>query len=223
MPTFPGHLVNSYVLRDDDGQATLLDAGLKGAPPRLRDALRFLGIGPRDVTRIVMTHAHNDHAGGLARMASATGAAVTVHAADAPYLRAGRAPELDQSTLFGRLVRDGGTFGAVEVSQEIVDGDLLDVAGGLRAVATPGHSPGHVSYLHEPSRLLITGDALFNWRRRISWPPSFLCTDIALSRRTAAVLADLDYDTVAFMHGPEIRTGARAAVRDFLRRQGAGR
>ena len=50
----------------------------------------------------------------------------------------------------------------VTVGEELVDGQVLDVAGGLRVVHTPGHSPGHVSYLHEPSGVLVTGDAIFN-------------------------------------------------------------
>ena len=44
-----------------------------------------------------------------------------------------------------------------------------------------------------------------------------LCTDAALSRRTAEVLGEVDYDVVAFTHGPEIREDARETVRGFLR------
>jgi len=50
----------------------------------------------------------------------------------------------------------------------------------------------------------------------VSWPVRMLCTDAAMTRRTAKVLGELDDDLVAFTHGPEIRTGAREAVRGFL-------
>ena len=50
----------------------------------------------------------------------------------------------------------------------------------------PG-SPGHVSLLHEPSRLLITGDSIWNAFGRMSWPVRMLCTDAAMTRRTAEV------------------------------------
>jgi glyoxylase-like metal-dependent hydrolase (beta-lactamase superfamily II) len=73
--------------------------------------------------------------------------------------------------------------------------------------------------LHEPSRVLIVGDSIWNVRGRMSWPLAMLCTDVAMTRRTAQVLGELDYDVVAFTHGPEIRTGAREAVRGFLRAQ----
>jgi glyoxylase-like metal-dependent hydrolase (beta-lactamase superfamily II) len=86
-------------------------------------------------------------------------------------------------------------------------------------VHTPGHTPGHMSLVHQESGVLITGDALFNWRRRITWPPVAFCTDAALTRETAARLGDLKYDVVAFTHGPEIRDNAREAVRGFLQDQ----
>ena len=93
---------------------------------------------------------------------------------------------------------------------------MLPVSGGLRVVHTPGHSPGHVSLLHEPTGVLVTGDALFNVRG-IRYSPRALCTDPELNRKSADVLGDLDFEVAAFTHGPDIRHGARDAVRAFLR------
>jgi hypothetical protein len=50
----------------------------------------------------------------------------------------------------------------------------------------------------------------------LTYSPRPLCSDIRLSRRTAHVLGELDYDRVGFTHGPEIVDGARVAVRGFL-------
>jgi hypothetical protein len=47
------------------------------------------------------------------------------------------------------------------------------------------------------------------------------CTDHAMSKETAEVLGEVEYDVAAFTHGPEIREGAREAVRGFLRRRRA--
>ena len=93
---------------------------------------------------------------------------------------------------------------------------LLDVAGGLRVVATPGHTPGHVSLLHEPTRTLITGDAVVNVLG-VHYPPRFFCSDFRMTKRTAHVLGELEYERVGFTHGPDIVDGAREAVRRFLR------
>lgn len=216
VPTAPRDLVNTFVLVDDDGQVTLLDAGTRRAPKTVVDALRHIGHDPSDVTRLLVTHAHPAHVGGLAGLRGRTGATVAVHQRDAAYVREGRGPVLDRSTLGGRLVRRHRGAAPTPVDDELVDGQLLDVAGGLRVVHTPGHTPGHVSFLHEPTKVLITGDAVWNAFSRMRWPVACLCTDAGLNQTTADTLGDLDYDVAAFTHGPEIRDGARDAVRGFL-------
>ncbi len=216
IPTAPRDLINSFALVEDDGQVTLVDAGLKRATKAVVAGLAHLGAGPSDVTRILVTHAHPDHIGGLAGLRGRTGATVAVHERDAAYVREGRGPVLDRRTLGGRLFRRNGRSAPTPVDDELADGQLLDVAGGVRVVHTPGHTPGHVALLHEPSRVLITGDSIFNVFSRMRWPVASFCTDVALTRQTADRLGELDYDVAAFTHGPEIRDGAREAVRGFL-------
>src|SRR3954468_21484185 len=217
IPTAPFDLVNSFLLADEDGSLTLVDAGLKRADRKVLAALAELGKAPQDVTRIVLTHAHPDHAGGLAATTQATGANVLAHYRDAVYLQQGKPPQRDASSLSARVMsRFPSSFGKVDVGQTFQDGDLLPIGGGLRVVHTPGHSPGHVSLLHEPTGVLITGDAIFNVRG-LRYSPATFCTDIKLSRETAERLADLDYEVVAFTHGTHVSTGAREAVRAFLR------
>ncbi len=216
VPTVPRDLINTVVFRDDDGQVTLVDTGLKQAPARILAALAEIGSGPPDVTRILLTHAHADHAGGLADLVRRTGAGVGVHRDDAEGIRHGRSAPLDPHTTAGRLLRRNVGFAAAPVAEELHDDQLLDVAGGLRVVHTPGHTPGHVSLLHEPTRVLITGDAIWNMRARMTWPVFAFCTDARLTQATAHRLGELEYDLVAFTHGPEIRAGAREAVRGFL-------
>lgn len=219
IPTLGPHWVNSYALTDDDGAVTLVDCGLERAPARIVAGLAAIGRHPSDVTRIVLTHAHPDHAGGAAELARRTGARVAVHDGDAGYAAAGSPPRQDRSIAAGRLFARlaSGRFPPVPVGERLRDGQLLPVGGGLRVVPTPGHSPGHVSLLHEPTRLLIAGDAIFNVRG-MRYAPKMLCSDFRLSRRSAHELGELDYDRVAFAHGPEILDDARAAVRGFLAR-----
>src|SRR6476469_4066124 len=57
-------LVNGFALRDDDGQVTLVDMGISRSGPKVLAALAAIGSSPSDVTRLVLTHAHPDHAGG---------------------------------------------------------------------------------------------------------------------------------------------------------------
>ncbi len=214
--------INSFAFVDDDGQVTLVDCGLRKAPPRIVAGLAAIGKHPSDVTRIVLTHAHLDHAGGAREMVGATGVAgVDVHEADAEFVLVGHNPPTAQTTA-GRLMNrlPGGTFDSVAVATELVDGQVIDVAGGVRVVHTPGHTPGHVSLLHEASGVLVTGDAIFNMSWGMSWPMSFVCTSFAQNKQSAHALGELEYDVAAFTHGPEVRDNARETVRGFLRRKG---
>ena len=221
IPTL-GDFINSFAFVDADGQVTLVDCGLKRAPATIVAGLAGIGKTPADVTRIILTHAHGDHAGGgrdMVERCAVDGA--DIHQDDATYIREGRnAPAAD--TTMGRLMSRGGpaSFDPFPISGELVDGQVLDVAGGLRVLHTPGHSPGHVSLLHEESGVLITGDAIFNMAWGMMWPLATVCTSASQNKRSAHVLGEVDYKVAAFTHGPEIRDKAREAVRGFLRRKG---
>ena len=221
IPTVGKDLINSFALVQDDGSVTLVDTGLKRAPARIVAGLASIGKHPRDVTRIVLTHVHPDHAGGAAEMSRRAGAPVLVHGDDHGWARSGRIRGAnDPSTWMGRLFARAGDakIEAFEPGPALMDGQLLPVSGGVRVVHTPGHSPGHISLLIEQSGTLITGDALFNFRflrgARIS--PAFLCSDFAMTKRTAHRLGEMEYEVAAFTHGPEIRDRARETVRGLL-------
>jgi glyoxylase-like metal-dependent hydrolase (beta-lactamase superfamily II) len=212
-----GDWVNGFAFRDDDGQVTLVDFGLKSSATKVLAALDTIGSGPSEVTRILLTHAHPDHAGGAAEISRNTGRAMGIHEADAEYLAAGKSPPRDTSLLLGRLFNrmGGGGFEAVSVGERLTDGQLLPVNGGLRVIHTPGHSPGHVAFLHEPTGVLIAGDSIFNVLG-MRWSIASFCTDFAMSKKTAHRLTEVQYRIAAFTHGPEIRDNPRAAIGNFL-------
>lgn len=218
-----GDFTNAYAVRDEDGQVTLIDTGLKFSANKVSKALRSVGIEHSDVARILISHVHSDHAGSAATMADRTDASVSVHSDDAVFLRTGTTPPLDQSLrlgrFFSRFAGKGQAFTPVEPADELVDGRLLPYGGGLRVLHTPGHSPGHVSFLHEPSGVLVTGDALFNVLGRLGWSVPFFCTDFRMSQRTAQRFTELDFSTVAFMHGPHVADDAQRYVGQFLARK----
>lgn len=219
IPTL-GDYINSFAFVEDDGSVTLVDTGVRSASKRIVAGLADIGKHPRDVQCIILTHAHSDHAGSAAKLLATTRAdGAVVHAEDAEFIEAGKpAPASGLGQVLQRLPGQG--FAAVPVSQQVADGELLDVAGGLRVHHTPGHTPGHMSLLHEPTGVLITGDCIFNMGGRMTWPVRAFCTDFPLNARTAATLADLEYEVAAFTHGPHLDQQARERVRGFLRRKG---
>ena len=220
LPTLGRDLINSFAFEDSDGSLTLVDAGLRGATRRLVAALGDIGRTPDQVTRILVTHAHLDHVGSARRLRAATGGALHVHADDAEFVRQGRPPPRDLSSPLARVL----SFAQRRQAQSPVDdtfreNDVIPVAGGVRVLHTPGHSPGHCSFLHESSGVLVTGDALFNLRGRITYSSLLGCTNYRMSQDTADRLGEVDYEIAAFTHGSEIREDARHAVRTFLRRR----
>jgi glyoxylase-like metal-dependent hydrolase (beta-lactamase superfamily II) len=219
-----GDYINSFVFAEDDGSLTLVDTGMFFAHKRIVNGLAQIGKHPFDIQRIILTHAHSDHAGSAAKIlqrSSAQGA--QVHVDDAALVRAGK-PAPASSKLSGLLQHlPGMTYRPVPVVSELVDGQELPVAGTMTVLHTPGHTPGHVSLLHRDSGVLITGDSIFNMNHKLSWPVAGVCTDFPLNRVTAAVLADVDYSVAGFTHGPHISDRAREEVRGFLSREGVVR
>jgi len=138
--------------------------------------------------------------------------AIETSAAAAAAL-AGRATPLvaEMELYFSCLIRKQLRFPA----DPHPDALCVPVAGGLTVVHTPGHSPGHCSFLHPSTGVLITGDAIFNVLG-LRYSPASFCTDVRLSRETAGRLGELDFAVAAFTHGAHVSSGARAAVRAFL-------
>jgi glyoxylase-like metal-dependent hydrolase (beta-lactamase superfamily II) len=217
IPLAPLDLLNAFLLEGDDGSLTLVDAGTRRAPRAVLAALASLGRSPGDVTHLLLSHAHSDHAGGARALQEASGGRVLAHEREAVYLREGRMPTPDRSTRGGRLLArtSGGGFAGLTPDETFEDGAVLPVAGDVQVVHTPGHTPGHCSFLHAASGVLLTGDALFNVRG-LRWSIKTPCTDIALSRSSAARLGELDFEVAGFAHGGHVSTGAPAAVRAFL-------
>ena len=195
--------------------------GISRSGPKVMAALASIGSGPSDVTRLMLTDAHPDHAGGAAYVAQQTGKELGIHEDDADFAREGVSPPRDQSFLLGRLLSRGKNgFPPVSVGETFTDGQVIPFAGGIQLVHTPGHSPGHVSLLHQDSGVLITGDAIFNVRG-LRWPITSFCTDFRMTKQTAVRLAELEYTTAAFTHGPELRDHPREHIRRFLKDKGS--
>lgn len=216
--------INCWVLRGDDG-ITLVDAGL--AAPGLRRALRPLGVRPRDVRRVLLTHGHPDHAGGLSRLPRGDAAPpVLVGVGDLATVR-GEAPQppSDPSTRLGRLVNalpappGFGETDPVPRAGALRDGDEVPLAGGTRVVATPGHSPGHVAF-HLPTHdLVLGGDAVFNYFS-LRPAPAFLCSDVPANLRAIATLAELRPATLALAHGSPVTGDVAGRLQQLLAQAG---
>ena len=117
----------------------LVDGGVPGDAPLIEANIRHLGINLRDVKWILNSHAHSDHAGGIAQLAHDTGAQVIAGAADAPLLERGG----DDDPQYG----DRFPFPPVHVARMVTDGESLHLGDlVLTAHATPGHTKGNTTW-----------------------------------------------------------------------------
>src|SRR5512140_1634073 len=129
-----GIVANPYLIVEPGG-LTLIDAGLPGSHRKILRYMAGLGHAPRDLQRILITHADIDHIGGLAALKAATGARVFSSAIEAQAIARGKASRpLKPTNLFAKLA-----FGLMEslfkarpakVDEFLTDGEVLPVLGG---------------------------------------------------------------------------------------------
>src|SRR3712207_1294890 len=86
----PLGFVNAFLLDTGDGLA-VIDTAIAGSAPRILEAVRSIDRQPADVRRILVTHCHSDHSGGLAELKRRTGAPAAMHPDDAAMVRRGEA------------------------------------------------------------------------------------------------------------------------------------
>ena len=199
-------------------RVTLIDAGAPGNGRIVVRQLRKLGVHPRDVEQIILTHYHLDHRGAVNELRAATGASVLVHSSEAPYFRGhrpypnpvnrDRAPRL--AALTDRLF--AATRGRPLSVENLEDGDTLDVLGGLRVLHAPGHTQGSIVLWLPNERLLFAGDAMGYRRNRLEVPDSRVSEDPGLAKSSLERLAALDVDGICFSHFRPLPQGARAAL-----------
>ena len=155
---------------DTGSGIVLVDAGMDSSGRDVEHALAVaFRAEPRDVQAILLTHWHNDHAAGARAIAERSDAAVYYHAGDRAALTGESArggvrgslarwiPELGPLILFKGLLGEA-TPNPVAAHRLVEDGDLL--TGGFEVLATPGHTPGHLSFYFAPEAMLFAGDAL---------------------------------------------------------------
>jgi len=153
-------------LLDCGDELALIDAGAGMGVPQIVENIRGHGFEPAQVGHLLLTHAHGDHAGGAARMAAALGEPrVYMHQDSAPYLIGGdeKAISLAPAKRVG-LYPEDYVFEPHPVDVQLKDGDQIVIGNlELRAVSTPGHSSGHLSFLldHDGRTEFFGGDLVF--------------------------------------------------------------
>jgi len=130
-------------------QAAVVDPG--GDVDAILEKIAALGL---KVEKLLLTHGHIDHVGGTAALAARLGVPV-------------EGPQRDEAFWLDQLPEQCRMFGfpdtpPLQPDRWLDDGDTVTVGGlTLDVLHTPGHTPGHVCFIHRPSKLAIVGDVLF--------------------------------------------------------------
>lgn len=213
-----GGFVNAYLIAGER-DLTLVDAGPSRAAAALVAELKTNGFSFNDVGRIVVTHAHADHAGGLAPLLELRPVKVFAHPAEIPVLT-GKVPVPSFRGLTGFAFQ---TLAEQLLPWRPVGGVLPAEPGspirGLpqwQVLHTPGHTAGSLS-LYEPVRqILLCGDLLSNRGGRLHRVRRSLDQDPAESGVSVERAGKMDVDILGCGHGPVLRGGAFRHVEELV-------
>ncbi|WP_229074161.1 MBL fold metallo-hydrolase [Actinoplanes sp. DH11] len=172
--------VSVYLLVRGD-EVAVVDTGTSSSVAEIEAGLQAAGTGWGAVKHVIVTHGHQDHAGGLAGVAPAV-VNGTLYAGDA---------ELDAIT-------------ASKPLKGLADGQEIF---GLQIIGTPGHTLGHISVFEPSTGVLVAGDALNNTAGLTGSNPEYTA-DAAKAAASVKKLATLDVQAILPGHGEPLITGA---------------
>jgi glyoxylase-like metal-dependent hydrolase (beta-lactamase superfamily II) len=181
--------VSAYVLARG-GEAAVVDTGTAGSEGDIGAALERIGLGWDAVGHVIVTHRHSDHVGGLGRVLQS----------------------LPPEAIGYAGAEDIPVIPAPESLVAAADGDVVF---GLTIIATPGHTPGHISVLDEVSGILIAGDALGTTAGQVTGPNPRFTPDMATALESVAKLGTFQFETLLVGHGEPIVSGASELVAAF--------
>lgn len=216
---YTDQMVNIVFIGDpNSGKFVLVDAGLPGAAPEIRNVVTHRFGRYMRPEAIILTHGHFDHVGGLVDLVTEWKVPVYAHELELPYLTGQESyPEPDPTV-------EGGMLAKISPMYPIKPTQLGDHVKALpedgtvpglpefRWIHTPGHSPGHISLFRDRDKMLIAGDAITTVRQdsltkvlmqkeEVHGPPRYLTTDWQAAWDSVRELQALNPETVVTGHG----------------------
>jgi len=212
---------------DEKEGATLVDTGVPGSHVAIQAHLSRLGLGWKDIRRVILTHQDIDHIGGASAVVEASKAQVLAHADDIPYIQGERGLlKMNPGRLEAMLAAmpEGQREGVrrlfanppkVRVDRALADGETLPYRGGIVVIHTPGHTPGHISLYLKADRLLVSGDALRVENGVLAGPSPQATPDLPQAMASLRKLLPFAIDRVLCYHGGLSAPGALARLREL--------
>ncbi len=177
--------VSTYILVRGT-EAAIVDTGLSSSADKIEASLSGVGLDWSAVGHLILTHYHDDHVGSAADvMDRAPGAMAYAGSEDIPAIAVPRPLT---------AVRDG------------------DEVFGLRIVASPGHTAGHISVFDPVGGILVAGDAMGTSGGKPVLPDAQFTADMTQAKASVVKLGGLTFEALLVGHGDPIESGASGAV-----------
>ncbi|MBI3557507.1 MAG: MBL fold metallo-hydrolase [Deltaproteobacteria bacterium] len=220
-------IANSWLLTDSQGRRFLIDTGYFTDRPALLAHLWIAGVRAKhELTAVLLTHRHSDHAANAAWLRGKFDCPVVCHEADAPFLRGAKAPPrmaVGRAPVYQEWLN---LFEDAYPARSAVDETYSEGAWkwGFNVVPTPGHTEGSVMLFHEPTRTLFSGDNILAGLPPLRFiehlslaAPGFSQDTELCNRHVHKFLSDLPQtDCLCSGHGPIVLEGTSRKLKLLL-------
>lgn len=199
--------VSAFLIAEDDG-LTLIDTGTSGASKAVLAKIAEIGRQPHDLKRILITHCDPDHVGSATVLKAATGAKIYASAQEAAAMQRGEPSRPIRGNVITKML-----FSLMSLMMKmtpttadelLTEGDVVPVLGGLHVLATPGHTPNHISFYAPEVGALFAGDSLNAMGGKLRFLNGPVTWDYGLGMASVKKQAAIGATTVYSGHGPVI-------------------
>lgn len=203
----------------DQDDVILVDTGYPGLLPLIREAIEKSGVAFERLNKIMITHQDLDHIGSLPSIVQQANQPIEVLAneVEQPFIE-GEQPLLKLTPEAIKMAMEAlpkevpdewwQAFKAVlenppksKVNRTVTDGEELPYCGGIIVIDTPGHTPGHLSLYHKPSKTLIAADALVVVKGQLQGPDPQHSLNFQQATLSLKKLKSYEIDNVICYHG----------------------
>ena len=144
---------NCYIIGDK--ALTLIDTGSGMNIKYIRDSIKKDGLDPNNIKKIILTHCHFDHSGGLNEFIKISKPIINISDLEAPFIE-----KADKKILL--LDMFGASFSPVKVQNRVHNGQKIKCGKyEFEVINTPGHSIGSICLYEKENKILISGDTIF--------------------------------------------------------------
>lgn len=212
------HGGNLFLVRLNETELMLVDAGMPGSTSSIMKKIRELGFEPNQIEYILVTHADPDHAGSLHGVKNATGAKLYASALSAPYIEKARMPDhlptliKPIAGLFQRIMQK-----PVLVDVRLEDGQELEIGGGIKAIHIPGHTEDNFAFWWAREKVLFAADLLHRREGSLSLTQQRVTWNMDKAKESALKVLNLEPDVICVGHGDSFKVADSPGEAESLR------